>query len=132
MAIYDVYQHPRSGKYRAVKQGFCWPAFFFFILWAFSRRLYLLGLAMGGLFLSLLLAEVATGTLSFPVNYIATTIRLAAQTLLAWMANDILRWFLGKRGFELQESVSATWPSSAIKQHIEPANDEPGVARVSS
>lgn len=119
MAIYDVYQHPKTGKYTAMKQGFCWPAFFLVPLWAFSRRLYLLGFFAGGLFFLLLLAEVVASSIGFPINYITTGLRLSAQALLGWFANDILRLFLAKRGFEQCNTIEDWWPSRAIQQHID-------------
>ena len=43
MKQYAVFQHPTSG-YEAVKNGWSWPAFFFTWIWAFVKRLWLVGL----------------------------------------------------------------------------------------
>jgi hypothetical protein len=40
-----LYFHPAHGLAQ-VKQGFCWPAFFFGSLWALARRLYLLAVVL--------------------------------------------------------------------------------------
>lgn len=40
MNSYQIFKHP-SGKVEAVKQGWSWPAFFFNIIWAMFKKLWL-------------------------------------------------------------------------------------------
>lgn len=42
MKKFDVYRNP-AGEYTAVKQGYCWPAFFFTWIWAFVSKLWFEG-----------------------------------------------------------------------------------------
>lgn len=39
MKMFNVYKHPVNG-YQAVKQGFCWPAFFFGGVWALVSKMW--------------------------------------------------------------------------------------------
>ena len=45
MASYDVYRNG-AGDHEAIKIGFSWPAFFFNFIWAYLKRLRLLGTAL--------------------------------------------------------------------------------------
>ncbi|PCJ61630.1 MAG: hypothetical protein COA65_01390 [Rhodospirillaceae bacterium] len=61
MKTFDVYKHPIQG-YQAVKQGFCWPALFFTIIWAFAAKMWALGFTILGIIFTLSLVEtVAEG-----------------------------------------------------------------------
>ena len=114
MPAYEVYQHPKTRKYRAVKQGTCWPAIIFGPLWAFSRRLYLFGFALSSVWFLLLLLSVMTESLSFPFNKSANIVYVIFIYALAIYANGIYRWFLKFKGFEYKGVVNASWPSKAI------------------
>jgi hypothetical protein len=39
MKMFTVYKHPVNG-YQAVKQGFCWPAFFFGGIWSLVSKMW--------------------------------------------------------------------------------------------
>ncbi|GAG96118.1 unnamed protein product [marine sediment metagenome] len=41
MAIYTIYKHDEAGLVQAVKLGFSWPAFFFDMIWAAVKKLWL-------------------------------------------------------------------------------------------
>lgn len=101
----NVYSHPKHGAVR-VKQGFCWPAFFFGSLWAAARRAYRL------FFLLLLLDAV----LWFATGYAAAqgSEAFALLGLLATLAYAVLRGLRGNewvaaslmsRGYVLSRSV---------------------------
>ncbi|MFO1120304.1 MAG: DUF2628 domain-containing protein, partial [Rhodospirillales bacterium] len=85
---------------RLVKEGFCWPAFFFSIIWALWCRLWLAAagilaaeLVLRGV-LELLGADALTqGVISF-----------AFAMLLGVLGNDIKRWTLFRSGY-LQVAV---------------------------
>ena len=60
MRTYDVYHHPRLGC-RAVKRGFSWPAFFFGMFWALSRKLWWVAFLILMLYCCVALVENAFG-----------------------------------------------------------------------
>ena len=80
---------------RAVKEGFSWPAFFFSFLWAMTQRLWLVaaGLLVVELGLSALL-DMLDG-----VSGVALT--LGVMLITGWIANDLKRWGLARRGRHL-------------------------------
>ena len=122
MATYDVYQHSKTGKYQAVKKGFCWPALFFGGLWAFSRRLYLVGIVIGVTFVFFIAAELAMSSKGFLYESMLAGLRVFLQCIFAWFANDIRVWFIKLRGYEKLSEVSANWYSAAIEQYIDDLN----------
>lgn len=118
LTVYDVYQHPITNKYQAVKQGFSWPAFFFMSLWAFSRRLYFFGMVLTVVVVFSLAIEVLIKPQNFWMETVVSLMQVGCYALFAWFANDVRRWFLGRKRFEKCASVSAKSPSRAIRQYI--------------
>lgn len=119
MNVYDVYQHPKTNKYQAVKQGFCWPAFFLLLFWAFCRRLYLFGVVLTVMVIFVLAVEVVIKPQSFLMERAVSFLQVSCFAMTAWFANDVRRWSLGRKDFEKCASVIAIWPSQAIRQHID-------------
>lgn len=119
MDTYHVYRHKKTNKYRAVKEGFCWPAFFFMPFWAFSRRLYLFGLLLFVVSVCVLVAEVLIGAEGFVKESLVSLAQIACYGLIGWFANDMRAWFLRLDGFQKQASISAKWPSHAVRQYID-------------
>ena len=122
MATYDVYQHSKTGKYQAVKKGFCWPAFFFGGLWAFSRRLYLVGIVIGVIFILFIVAEIGMSSKGLLYESMLVGLRVFLQYAFARFANDIRVWFIKLRGYEKLSEVSANWYSAAVEQYIDDLN----------
>jgi hypothetical protein len=99
MRVYTVHIHPRRADTDRdivlVKEGFCWPAFFFSVLWAIWNGLWLVALLF-------LLLEVA---LSFVFDlFLFSPLSQAALSLLLTIAigsaaNDLRRWTLSRRGY---------------------------------
>ena len=119
MNVYDVYRHPVSLKYQAVKQGFCWPAFFLLCIWAFARRLYILGIGLGSFAILMVVTELIIKPDGILSESLMSVFQAACYAGIAWFANDIRRWFLRIKGFEMQASLPAKWPSQAIRQYID-------------
>lgn len=63
--VFEIYRNPRKGP-RALKRGFCWPAFFFGPAWALHHRLWLPGLLLAGALVFLAAAWTAVGTGQVP------------------------------------------------------------------
>ena len=85
-----------------VKEGFCWPAFFFSVLWALWSRRWLVAL---GLFA----AEAAASAVMVALNAdlrsrLIVSVGLAA--IIGVLGNDLRRWTLERRGFVLCDIVT--------------------------
>ncbi len=99
MRVYTVHVHRRrrdpDRNVVLVKEGFCWPAFFFSAIWAIWKGLWLVAV----LFVVL---EIALG-LVFDVFLIDPLTQAALALLLSlaigFFANDLRRWTLTRRGF---------------------------------
>ncbi len=119
MITFDVYKHPVLG-YRAVKQGFSWPALFFSVLWAFVKGIWGLGLVIFGVLLLLhlfrwaLIGEVGDEGAALVYVLIAGVI-----IYVGFKANDWWRRDLENRGFKQVASLSAMTPSAAIAEAAE-------------
>lgn len=78
-----------------VKEGFNWPALLFSLLWALWHGLWLVALG-------LVLAEVILGTTMRFLGagpWIETAIFTGVAMIFAFIANDLRRWTLRRRGF---------------------------------
>lgn len=79
-----------------VKEGFCWPAFFFVVLWALWCRLWLVaaGLIAAQVVLNAALIVAGIDALGEAI------VQLGFLVLVGSFANDARRWTLKRRGFE--------------------------------
>ncbi len=99
----QVWSAAADGEAQFVRQGFCWPAFFFPTLWALWNRLWVLAaillaarLALSGLIVFLVADPVAPIVLVF-----------ALHLLIGLSANDWRRWFLTRGGLVETAMVAA-------------------------
>jgi hypothetical protein len=94
-----------------VKEGFCWPAFFFSVLWALWHRLWLVAL---GFFAA---AAALNGLVALfrpdPVSQAVLSLGLA--TIMGLVANDLRRWTLERRGFV--ETAVVAGPDADAAEH---------------
>jgi hypothetical protein len=126
MTIYTVLAPPATGpagpdtdRFVFIKEGFCWPAFFFTSIWLLFRRMWLV-------FLLYALASVAVVFLTAKVSPVVTwpTVMLFGF-LVALEANNLRRWTLERRGYrflgvaegarrdEAEFRFFSTWPGLA-------------------
>ncbi len=98
----------------AVKEGFCWPAFFFSVLWALWNRLWLV--ALGFVLLNVAVGLVAGWFVPDPVVQGAVSIGIAI--LIGGFANDLKRWTLGRHGFEERAVVIAGDKEDAVIRYL--------------
>ena len=111
MKQYKVFKHP-VGKIQAVKQGWCWPAFFFSFIWAILGRMWGLGIAV-----FVILVLVATSLYTYQtqnadgiVNFISfITNVIFGINGNAWREKNLL-----SRGFDLIDTVTASNKDGAI------------------
>ncbi len=75
-----------------VKEGFCWPAFFFGALWALWKRLWLAALLI-------FTAEAVVGLLAAGTA-LGLVAALGLGLIIGYIGDDLRRWTLGRRGYE--------------------------------
>ena len=101
----------------AVKEGFCWPAFFFSILWALWNGLWLVGLVL------LAAQAVVGGAVALlgldPLSQAAVSLGLAL--IIGMLANDLRRWTLSRRGFDEAAVVAGGDADAALGRFLEDA-----------
>lgn len=114
-----------------IKEGFCWPAFFFGPFWALYHRMWFAGLAI--LSVAILLAVVETILHVDPLTYSAVSIGVAA--LIGFHGNDWRRTALTVRGWRMSGLSAAADRDSAFRRFVDlhpealdnPAGDEAGI-----
>lgn len=103
MAQFNVYKKDRDSfdpEYRAIKDGYSFPGMFFTVIWAFVKKLWVLGFILIGV---IFLYSIIT-TLLFGDNAgdkIANFLGLALAAYVGFKGNDILGKDLLKRGYTL-------------------------------
>lgn len=79
-----------------VKEGFCWPAFFFTVLWALWQRMWLVAFLI-------LVVQVAAGVLSTWLGLVESAqyaLTLGIMLIVGYGANDWRRHSLARRRYE--------------------------------
>lgn len=116
MRLYTVHMPsggpPPGEPPELVKEGFCWPAFFFSVFWALYHRLWLAAVLI-------VLATLALG-MALAVSGAGETVDFAAHLGLAIFigtaANDWRRSKLAKRGWRLTGVVAASNGDEACRR----------------
>jgi hypothetical protein len=94
-----LYFHPRHGAVQ-VKQGFCWPAFFFGSMWALARRVYPLFFVMSVLDLTLwFITGYAQAHASYGLAILGLAGTLAYAIVRGKYGNRWVQSFLVSRGY---------------------------------
>ncbi len=122
--LYAAYVDPssveRDRAVAMVRQGMCWPAFFFSVLWALRHRLWgtaaVLLLAIAGLDVALMALGADAVTSGIAVLGLAAHIGLSA--------NDWRGRALERRGMDLAAIVAAPDAERAVQRWFE--HDRPG------
>ena len=99
---------------RAVKDGFSWPAFVFSFLWALWHRLWLVAVLI-------FVAEFAIGLLVGLVGFGGTVnaaVSLGMALVVGWLANDLRRDHLERRGLADLGIVMAASGEDAIERYF--------------
>ena len=116
MKQFKVFKHP-AGDMQLIKQGWCWPAFFFSVIWAMVSKMWVLGIGsligflVLGAIVDLLVPQIdmrrnADGFINF--------IALAVSIYFGSNGNQLREKNLLSRGFELNDTVAATNKDGAI------------------
>lgn len=105
-----------------VKEGFSWPAFFFSLIWALYRRLWL---AAAGLLAAVLALEGLTAVSGLdPAT--GTVLSLGLSAAFGWLGNDLARRKLERDGFAFMGVVAADDPDAALKRFLDGTPDLAG------
>lgn len=111
-----------------VKEGFCWPAFFFGIAWALAKGLWLVALALVGVAVALTIGLTLIG--ADPPVAMATW--LAFALIVGFGANDWRRAKLARQGLRLSGVIAAPGRDSALRRwfDLNPASSSPVASSV--
>lgn len=119
MRLYTVHmRHPTLDPLRdirLVKDGFCWPAFFFSIAWALWNRMWL---AAAGLLAAGLLLDAALA-FSGADDGTQAVVLIGFAVLVGLIANDLRRWTLFRRGYLDMGAVSGDDQDAAERRFWE-------------
>ena len=110
MNTYSKYVHPTEGP-EVVKRGFSWPGFFFGFIWAFVKKLWVLGAV-------LLAAHVAVPVLedryAHGLDLPFGLLNLVIGLIVGVNGNAWRRRTLERLGYEQREWVEAKTPEEAL------------------
>lgn len=105
MKKFSIFRHPASG-YDVVKNGWSWPAFFFTWIWAFAKKLWLIGVIV---FLFGILAS------SIPEAWLIG--ELLISIVMGVKGNELRVKRLQDSGYEKLATVEARTPDAALAAH---------------
>jgi hypothetical protein len=116
MRIYTVHYRPDAAgdDLVLVKEGFCWPAFLLSTLWALWHRLWWVALGLAAMTAAIGAAGTALGL--GPVA--DTALSLGAALIVGFVANDLRRWTLARRGFSDEGVVVGDGEDSALRRFL--------------
>jgi hypothetical protein len=118
MKTYKIFASP-LGSNEAVKQGWSWPGFFFNIIWAYVKKLWILGTSMLVLFIVLGVIEggieASSGVeAAAGMSIFSSILSLIVSVIFGangnqWRENNLL-----SRGFEYRDTVKAENPEAGL------------------
>lgn len=109
----DRLHHQMTGMV-PIKEGFCWPAFFFSLFWTLWHRLWLAAL---GLIVTILAVSVLVFQ-SGANQAVSIIISFGIASLLGFMGNDLRRAKLKWRGFKERGIVLASTAEAAVRRYL--------------
>lgn len=124
MKTFRVYRHPILGL-QAVKDGFSWPGFFFTVIWALTKKLWLHACVFAGIYLflgllqsSLLLSFLLRSTDDNLVQLFFFIFDVFISIYIGYSGNQWRVKNLHRRGFELVGTLQAATPDAALANFI--------------
>ena len=107
--------HRQMAAVVPVKEGFCWPAFFFSVFWTLWHRLWLvaLGLVAANLVISVLIFQIGSD------EAVIIVVSYSIALMLGFMGNDFRRSKLEKHGFTERGLVIDRTAEAAVRQYLE-------------
>ena len=114
MKQFSIFQHPDL-SYEAVKNGWSWPAFLFTWIWAFVKRLSLIGWIV-------LLAVMALSSIPIPEVWLVGN--LVISIVMGAKGNELRLKRLRDSGYEEVATVEARTPDGALAVHLASQGNE--------
>jgi hypothetical protein len=113
MNVFTIHLPPEDrtdGDPLPIREGFSWPAFFFTFFWALWHRLWLVAL---GLFVLLVVISLVLEISGIdPAARLVIT--LGVYSLIGFVANDVRRWWIERRGWRLDSVVTGLDADEAV------------------
>lgn len=132
MRTFDVYNHPAHG-YQAVKQGFCWPAFFFVAIWAFVKRMWTMAIGLLSILVILHFAERRFEQEGNDIGVLLMLfLQIAVYVIAGLKGNDWRRANLSDRGFRHVATLEAENPEASVSKVISQENSQEGTVSTNS
>lgn len=116
MKQFKVFKHP-TGEVQAVKQGWCWPAFFFNFIWAMVAKMWGIGIGVLIAFLVLGFALGLSGA-GDGADALINVASIVANIVFGFKGNAWREKNLLSRGFELKDTVTAANKDGAVALFI--------------
>ena len=110
-----------QGDLDVVKEGFCWPAFLFSVLWALWHRLWLIAIVLAAA--EVLVAGALAGLGADAATQAVVSLGLAL--IVGFVANDARCWTLNRRDFVETTVVTGHDGDAALARFLE---GEPALA----
>jgi hypothetical protein len=112
MKKFKIYE--KQGVHEAVKQGWSWPAFFFGIIWAFVKNLWLIGFG----FFAMLVVFMVLGRAAFADNQEAmdsmtAVLAFTVALVFGYKGNEWRQARYASKKFHFKGTVSAANSSEA-------------------
>ena len=112
MKQFKVFKHP-AGEVQAIKQGWCWPAFFVSFIWAMVGKMWGLGFGTLGLIFVLGFIVGFSGA-GEGGDALLNVLSLLVNIVFGANGNNWREKNLVSRGFELKDTVTAANKDGAI------------------
>ena len=117
MNQFKIFKHPNNNKdIQAVKQGFCWPAFFFHPIWIFVSGMWAIGLNF--VIVSLVFLFL-WNRVHDPISFIFYS---CITIIPAFKGNNWREQNLISRGYELKDLITAGNKEGAIALYLKGSN----------
>ena len=118
MNVFKIYANPQ-GSSEAVKQGWSWPGFFFNLIWACVKRMWFLGIGWIVVFFLLGSFEGAVErdqgkNAAMAITAFTTVLSFIVAIVFGINGNKWREKNLQERGYEYQDTVSASNPEAAV------------------
>lgn len=119
MKQFSIYENPQ-GDFQAVKIGFCWPGFFFGVIWALFCKMWKLGLCLIGISIVIsLVGGAATNPESIAMAETFSRIfGLFVSLALGAKGNELREKDLMSKGYEFKGTELFNNKEDAIAQYI--------------
>ena len=119
MQVFSIHLRPSAltpdNEAVLVKEGFCWPAFFFGPLWALSHRMWFATIGLLAVLISLGVVEVALRI--DPLTY--SSLMLGVASIIGFCGNDWRRNALDNRGWKMVGLSAAPDFDMALRRFID-------------